>query len=93
MESSFGQGDKSTVFHHLQSSEWWATDLCWNGDYSSSWIFCFIQSQNFDKVPKFQQHWLHGRSGLCLIINVGFRPPPPLRHVTLTTRSRMLVLI
>ena len=68
MGSSFAQEDKSTVFHLLQSSDWWATNLYWNGDYSSSWFFCFIQSHKLGKVPENQQkgfgppHTFQGRS-------------------------------
>ena len=53
MGNSFGREDKSTVFHLLQSSELLAINLCWNGDYSSS----FIQSHKLDKVPENQQKW------------------------------------
>ena len=79
MRSSFGQEEKLTVFHPLQSSEWWATNLwSWNGDFlPQKFFFGSIQSHEFDKVPESA----YGRGGLCLIINVEFRPPPPLRHI------------
>ena len=82
----FWEEGKSTVLHPRPSSDWRVANLCWNGDYSSSWFFRFIQSHKCDKVPKLQ-HWFQGRSGLCLIIDVEFPPPPPLRHFT-SSRTR-----
>ena len=66
MGSSFGEKDgkeeKSIAFHPLQSSERWGINLCWNGDYSSSRFFCYIQSHKFNSSPYYffsdsEQEW------------------------------------
>ena len=52
MGSSFWQEDKSTVIYLPQSSEWWAANLCWNGDYSSSWFFSLYPVSQTLKSPR-----------------------------------------
>ena len=86
MGSSFGQEDKSTAFHPLQSSEWLGESNCVGTVIilASSFFFCYVtyvQSHNFIQVPQIHS-WLQGtgRSGLCPIINIEFHPPPLLRQ-------------
>ena len=52
----FAREDMSTVFHPLRKSEWQATNLYWNSDYSSSWFFALsTRLKNSVEFPKINQ--------------------------------------
>ena len=56
MGCSFGKEEKSTVFHLLQNSGWWATNFSYIGDYSLLCIFLlYAVSHKLDEVLEYQQ--------------------------------------
>ena len=63
-EGLFWEEEKSPILHLRQSSEWRAAKLCWNGEYSSSFFFSFIQSHKFYKCPNCT---IDFKSGMVLV--------------------------